>query len=163
MKANCGILDSPIKRTKLTILSNEVAQDSEFRSFFGRTKDTTICIWDLLTFRLWFLSSNLVLILENHGLKKKITLISVSIWIILFLWKYLNSIKLYVSKFVIPTFALPSHCTCVHINAIYHPRAVGRSKNMRGGGQLVWKYFLGDISRESKLNSNQVCEASHLY
>jgi hypothetical protein len=35
---------------KLTILSTEGAQDSEFRSFFGRIQDTIICFRDLLTF-----------------------------------------------------------------------------------------------------------------
>ena len=38
-KANHGVLNSPKKRTKLTILSREDAQDSEFRSFFGRIED----------------------------------------------------------------------------------------------------------------------------
>ena len=33
-KANYGFLNSPKKRTKLTILSKEDAQDSEFCSFF---------------------------------------------------------------------------------------------------------------------------------
>ena len=37
---------------KLTILSTEGAQDSEFRSFFGRIQDATICFRDLLTFTL---------------------------------------------------------------------------------------------------------------
>ena len=40
----------PKNRTKLTILSNFSTQDSEFRSFFGRIEDTTICFRDLLTF-----------------------------------------------------------------------------------------------------------------
>ena len=33
---------------KLTILSKKEAQDSEFRSFFGRIEDTINCIRDLL-------------------------------------------------------------------------------------------------------------------
>ena len=42
----------PKKRTKLfTILSTEDAQDSEFRSFFGRIEDTINCFRDLLTFK----------------------------------------------------------------------------------------------------------------
>ena len=45
-----GVLDSSKKRTKLTILSTEGAQDSEFRSFFGRIENTINCFWDLLTF-----------------------------------------------------------------------------------------------------------------
>ena len=40
-KANYGILNSSKNRTKLNILSKEDAQDSEFRSFFGRIKETT--------------------------------------------------------------------------------------------------------------------------
>ena len=45
-----GILDSPKKRTKHTILSTEVAQDTEFHSFLGTIDDTIICFRDLLTF-----------------------------------------------------------------------------------------------------------------
>ena len=41
-------LNSSKKRTKLT---QEEAQDSEFRSFFGRIEETIICFRDLLTFR----------------------------------------------------------------------------------------------------------------
>ena len=37
---------------KLTILSTEGAQDSEFRSFMGRIEDTRNCFRDLLTFKL---------------------------------------------------------------------------------------------------------------
>ena len=33
-----GFLNSPIKRTKLTILSKEKAQDSDFRSFLGELR-----------------------------------------------------------------------------------------------------------------------------
>ena len=51
-KANYGVLNSSKKRTKLTILSKEDAQDSEFRSFFGRIEDTIICFRDLLTFKM---------------------------------------------------------------------------------------------------------------
>ena len=47
MKAIYGLLDSPKKGTKLTILSKEYAQDSEFCSLFGRTIN---CFQDLLTF-----------------------------------------------------------------------------------------------------------------
>ena len=35
-KAKYGFLNSSKKRTKLTILGKEDAQDSEFRPFFGR-------------------------------------------------------------------------------------------------------------------------------
>ena len=49
-KANYGFLNSPKKQTKLTILSKEDAQDSEFRSFFGRIEETINCFRDLLTF-----------------------------------------------------------------------------------------------------------------
>ena len=38
------------KRTKLTILSKEDGQDSEIRSFFGRSFDIINCFRDLLTF-----------------------------------------------------------------------------------------------------------------
>ena len=48
-KANYGFFNSSKKRTKLTILSREDAQDSEFRSFFGRIEDTINCFRDLLT------------------------------------------------------------------------------------------------------------------
>ena len=41
------------KQTKLTILSKEYAQDSEFRLFFGRIEETTYCLRDLLTFTLF--------------------------------------------------------------------------------------------------------------
>ena len=49
-KANFGFLNSSKKRTKLTILRKEDAQDSELRSFFGRIEDTINCFRDLLTF-----------------------------------------------------------------------------------------------------------------
>ena len=49
-RANYVFLNSPKKRTKLTILTKEDAQDSEFRSFFGRIEDTKNCFRDLLTF-----------------------------------------------------------------------------------------------------------------
>ena len=52
-----GVLDSSKKRTKLTILSTEGAQDSEFRSFFGRIEDTIICFRDCLTFSLVLIDS----------------------------------------------------------------------------------------------------------
>ena len=42
-KANYGVLNSSKKRTKLTIMSTEDAQDSELRSFFGRIKETINC------------------------------------------------------------------------------------------------------------------------
>jgi hypothetical protein len=38
-KANYGVLNSPKKRMKLTILSIEDAQDSEFCSFFERIEE----------------------------------------------------------------------------------------------------------------------------
>ena len=38
------------KRTKLTIMSKEEAQDSKFCSFFGRIEKTINCFRDLLTF-----------------------------------------------------------------------------------------------------------------
>ena len=50
-KTNFGFLNSSNKRTKLTIL-NDDAQDSEFRSLFGRIEDTINCFRDLLTFTL---------------------------------------------------------------------------------------------------------------
>jgi hypothetical protein len=46
-------LNSSKKRTKLTILSKEGAQDSEFRSFFGRLQDTINCFRDLLTLKVY--------------------------------------------------------------------------------------------------------------
>ena len=49
-KANFGFLNSSKKRTKLTILSKEDAQDSEFCSFFGIIEDTINYFQDLLTF-----------------------------------------------------------------------------------------------------------------
>ena len=50
LKANYDFLNSPKKRTKLTILSKKEAQDSEFRSFFWRIEETINCFRDLLTF-----------------------------------------------------------------------------------------------------------------
>ena len=51
-KASYCFLNSSKKLTKLTILSREDAQDSEFRSvFFGRIEDTINCFRNLLTFR----------------------------------------------------------------------------------------------------------------
>ena len=49
-KANYGFLNSPKKRTELTILSEEDPRDSEFPLFFGRIEDTINCFQDLLTF-----------------------------------------------------------------------------------------------------------------
>ena len=49
-KANYGALNSPKKRTKLTILSKENSQDSEFGSFFGRIEEIIICFRECLTF-----------------------------------------------------------------------------------------------------------------
>ena len=40
----------PKKRMKLTIMSTEGAQDSEFCLFFGRIQDAIICFRDLLNF-----------------------------------------------------------------------------------------------------------------
>ena len=48
------------KRTKLAILSKEDAQNSEFRSLFGRIKETIKCFRDLLTFNLCFSLSKLM-------------------------------------------------------------------------------------------------------
>ena len=42
-KANYGFLNSVKKRAQLTILSEEEAQDSEIRLFFGRIEDTINC------------------------------------------------------------------------------------------------------------------------
>ena len=50
-KSNYGTLNSSKKQTKLTILSREDAQDSEFRSFLGKIEKTINCFRDLLTFR----------------------------------------------------------------------------------------------------------------
>ena len=41
----------PKKQTKLTILSKEDAQNSEFPMFFGRNEETIDCFRDLPTFR----------------------------------------------------------------------------------------------------------------
>ena len=49
-KANYGFLNSPKKGTKLTILSKEDPQDSEFRSFFGRIENPINCFRDFVTF-----------------------------------------------------------------------------------------------------------------
>ena len=49
-KANYDFLNSPKKQTKLTKLSKEHVQDSEFRSFFGRIEEIIIGFRDLLTF-----------------------------------------------------------------------------------------------------------------
>ena len=51
-KANYGFLNSSKKQLKLTILSKEDAQDSEFSLFFGKIEETTNCFRDLLTFSL---------------------------------------------------------------------------------------------------------------
>ena len=59
-KVNYDFLNSPKKRTKLTILSKGDAQDSEFRSFFGRIKDTISCFQDLLTSNLNYTQSVLI-------------------------------------------------------------------------------------------------------
>ena len=47
-KTNYGFLNSPQKRTKLTILSKEDAQDSEVCSFLGRIEKTINWFRDLL-------------------------------------------------------------------------------------------------------------------
>ena len=44
------LFDSPKKRTKLTILSKEDAQECEFRSLFWENYETTKCFRGLLTF-----------------------------------------------------------------------------------------------------------------
>ena len=46
-----GVLNSSKIGTKLTILSTESAQDSEFCLFFGRIQDAMICFRHLLTFK----------------------------------------------------------------------------------------------------------------
>ena len=43
-KAISGLLNSSKKRTKLTILSKEDAQNSEFCLFFGRIEDNIILV-----------------------------------------------------------------------------------------------------------------------
>ena len=48
-KANYGVLNSCKKRTKLTILSKEDDQTSEFCSFYGRIEEILNCSRDLLT------------------------------------------------------------------------------------------------------------------
>ena len=50
MKANCGVLNTRKKRTKMTILSKEEAQYGQFRSFFGRIEDSINSFQGLLTF-----------------------------------------------------------------------------------------------------------------
>ena len=45
-KVNYGVLNSSKKQQKLTILSREDAQDSEFRSSFGRNEETKNCFRD---------------------------------------------------------------------------------------------------------------------
>ena len=45
-----GLLDTPKKLTKFTILSIFFTQDSEFCSFFGRIQETINYFPDLLTF-----------------------------------------------------------------------------------------------------------------
>ena len=42
-KANYGFLNSPKKRTKLTIMSKEEAQNNKFHSFTGRIEGTINC------------------------------------------------------------------------------------------------------------------------
>ena len=49
-KANYGFLNSSKKPTKLTIMSREDAQDSEFHSFLGRIEDTINWFQNLLPF-----------------------------------------------------------------------------------------------------------------
>ena len=46
------VLDSSKKQMKLTILSTEGVQDSEFHLFFGRIQDAIICFRDILTFNI---------------------------------------------------------------------------------------------------------------
>jgi hypothetical protein len=45
-KENYGVLNSFKKRTKLTILSKEDPQNSEFHSFLERIEDTINCFRD---------------------------------------------------------------------------------------------------------------------
>ena len=47
LKANYGVLNSP---KNLNEMSREDAQDSDFRSFFGRIEEALNCFQDLLTF-----------------------------------------------------------------------------------------------------------------
>ena len=48
-QAYYGVLNSSKKRTKLTILSREDAQDSEFCSIFERIEETVNCFRDCLS------------------------------------------------------------------------------------------------------------------
>ena len=50
LKAIYGLLNFSKKQTKLTILSKEDAQDSEFCSIVGRIEETIICFEDCLSF-----------------------------------------------------------------------------------------------------------------
>ena len=49
-KASYGVLNSTKKRTLLSILTREDAQDSKFRSFFRRIEEAINFFRDLLTF-----------------------------------------------------------------------------------------------------------------
>ena len=57
-KAIYGLLDSPQKQTKLTILSIFFTQDSELRLFLGRIQETINCFRDLLTFSVFKMIAN---------------------------------------------------------------------------------------------------------
>ena len=46
-KANYGALNFPKKRTKHTILSRKDAEDSEFRSFFGRIEEVIYIAFEM--------------------------------------------------------------------------------------------------------------------
>ena len=46
-----SVLNSSKKRTKLTSLSKDDAQNSELHRFFGRLEETINCFRDLLTFK----------------------------------------------------------------------------------------------------------------
>jgi hypothetical protein len=59
----------PKKRTELSILGKEHAQDSEFRTFFGRIEETIICFRNLLTFIQSQVSINLFLLDTDNPLR----------------------------------------------------------------------------------------------
>ena len=74
-----GLLDSPEKRKKLTILSIEDAQDNGFRSFFGRIEETINCFRDLLTFRIlkYFSTINPSIICMYQNLKSVLFFVTI--------------------------------------------------------------------------------------
>ena len=50
-KANCSVLNSSKKQTKLTRLSKDDTPNSELHLFLGRIEGTINCLRDLLTFK----------------------------------------------------------------------------------------------------------------